>query len=58
MRITAEGVETSEQLRILQALGCDEVQGYFIARPLPAAEIPLLIAKRFLIDERVESESA
>jgi EAL domain-containing protein (putative c-di-GMP-specific phosphodiesterase class I) len=27
-------------LRILQVLGCDEIQGYLISPPLPAAEIP------------------
>lgn len=49
MSVIAEGVETREQLRALQALECDEVQGYFIARPLPADEIVLLMRKRFLI---------
>ena len=39
MSVVAEGVETAAQLRILQELGCDEVQGYFIARPLPPPEI-------------------
>ena len=38
MQVVAEGVETFEQLSILQALGCDEIQGYFISRPVPAAE--------------------
>lgn len=38
MRVVAEGVETLEQLTILQSLGCNEVQGYFISRPVPAAE--------------------
>ncbi|KQQ97544.1 diguanylate cyclase [Massilia sp. Leaf139] len=38
MTVVAEGVETAAQLRILQELGCDEVQGYYIARPLPPHE--------------------
>ncbi len=35
----AEGVETREQLDSLRALGCDEVQGYFYARPMPPREL-------------------
>jgi EAL domain-containing protein (putative c-di-GMP-specific phosphodiesterase class I) len=33
----AEGVETREQWEHLLAMGCDMVQGYFIAKPMPAA---------------------
>ena len=33
--VTAEGVETQAQLAILQALGCDQIQGYVVARPSP-----------------------
>jgi diguanylate cyclase (GGDEF)-like protein len=36
----AEGVETPEQLDSLRALGCDEVQGYFYAKPMPPGELP------------------
>ena len=36
MIVVAEGVETGEQLKILQLLGCDQVQGSYIARALPA----------------------
>ena len=48
MTVVAEGVETEQQLRLLQALCCDEVQGYYISHPLPAAEIPQLMRQRYL----------
>jgi diguanylate cyclase (GGDEF)-like protein len=35
LRIVAEGVETGEQAEILQALGCEEAQGFRFARPMP-----------------------
>ncbi len=39
MITTAEGVESEEQLRSLQAVGCTQVQGYLLARPLPAEDL-------------------
>ena len=42
LHITAEGVETSEQLRLLRAQNCDEVQGFLLGRPLPAAALPTM----------------
>jgi diguanylate cyclase (GGDEF)-like protein/PAS domain S-box-containing protein len=46
--IVAEGVETAEQLNALQMLDCDEVQGHFVSKPVPAAEMAGLMLKRFL----------
>ncbi len=40
---TAEGVETQEQLDALRGQGCAEIQGYFISRPAPAADIARLL---------------
>ncbi|MDJ0845049.1 EAL domain-containing protein [Crocosphaera sp.] len=45
MRIVAEGVETSEQLKILQDLDCTEIQGYWFSRPLPVKEATELLGK-------------
>jgi diguanylate cyclase (GGDEF)-like protein/PAS domain S-box-containing protein len=39
MRVVAEGVETREQLAMLQEYGCPQGQGYYFSRPVPAAEI-------------------
>ena len=39
MTTIAEGVETAEQLEILRAEGCTQVQGFLFSRPKPAAEI-------------------
>ena len=48
MRVVAEGVETLQQLEILQALRCDEVQGYYVSPPVPPAAAAQLLRKRFL----------
>ncbi|MGF1521690.1 MAG: EAL domain-containing protein [Leptolyngbyaceae cyanobacterium] len=44
LQVTAEGVETSEQLRLIQEFGCNYTQGYFFAHPIPAEEAGQLIA--------------
>ncbi|MFS2012963.1 EAL domain-containing protein [Azospirillum sp. CT11-132] len=43
--ITAEGVEEQTQLDAVRRLGCHEAQGYLFSRPVPAAEVPALIAR-------------
>lgn len=41
LKVTAEGVETLEQLSILKQMDCDEIQGYLISKPLPLNELKL-----------------
>ncbi len=42
--VTAEGVETEEQLATLRAFGCDRAQGFLLARPLAPEQLPSLFA--------------
>jgi diguanylate cyclase (GGDEF)-like protein/PAS domain S-box-containing protein len=41
LRVVAEGVESAEQLELLQQIHCDEVQGFHLGRPMPAAEFAI-----------------
>jgi EAL domain-containing protein (putative c-di-GMP-specific phosphodiesterase class I) len=43
MQVTAEGVETREQLDFLRQLGCDTAQGYFFSPPVSAADFTRLL---------------
>jgi EAL domain-containing protein (putative c-di-GMP-specific phosphodiesterase class I) len=44
LEVTAEGVETAEQLTSLKALKCQRAQGFYLARPMPAAAMTRLVA--------------
>ena len=48
MRVVAEGVETEQQAAILRRLGCDELQGYLLSRPISATQIEPSMARRRL----------
>jgi len=46
LRLVAEGVETQVALTELTRLGCDQAQGYFISRPVPASELEHLLGNQ------------
>jgi len=50
MDVTAEGVETLPQAQALMAIGCNYLQGYYLSRPVPAADVPALAARRWRFD--------
>lgn len=43
MKIVAEGIETEEQVRFLEGIGCDLIQGYYFARPMPVEDFERLM---------------
>ena len=45
MEVVAEGVEDSDDWELLRRTGCDLAQGYFVARPMPAADFPAWMAR-------------
>jgi diguanylate cyclase (GGDEF)-like protein len=57
MTTVAEGVETIEQMRMLRAMNCNNIQGYLINRPHPASEVPAMLAKLPLEAKDLQSVS-
>ncbi|MBV8124636.1 MAG: EAL domain-containing protein, partial [Paucibacter sp.] len=43
LSVLAEGVETEAQLNFLRAAGCDDIQGYYFSRPVPADDFEVLL---------------
>ena len=53
LTVLAEGVEDYATLMLLTKLGCDEAQGYFIAKPLPPADYEAWLTRRKAIGDKV-----
>lgn len=60
MRVTVEGVETSDQVDFLYDADADEVQGFYFGKPVPASEISADVLKNFqeslVGDDRVDTK--
>lgn len=50
MQVTAEGVETVEQAESLKSMACDDAQGYYYAKPMPATDIAAFLLRSFVSD--------
>jgi len=48
LTVVAEGVENEQQLAILQKLDCDEIQGYYFSKPIPATDFAKLLEKEVI----------
>ncbi|HEX6273579.1 MAG TPA: EAL domain-containing protein [Polyangiaceae bacterium] len=51
LKVIAEGVETSQQARLLRLLKCDQAQGFLFSRPVPAEEAVRLFERQFKTSE-------
>jgi diguanylate cyclase len=43
LKVVAEGVEEDEQLELLRQLGCDQIQGFLVSRPVPSEEVGAML---------------
>jgi diguanylate cyclase (GGDEF)-like protein len=48
MKVTAEGVETEDQMTMLRRMGCNELQGYLLARPMSPADLESMDTHRHI----------
>ena len=54
LKTIAEGVETAEQLSVLRSMGCDEIQGYYFAKPMPGEALVSWLNNRTVLGRRLQ----
>ena len=55
LKVIAEGIETEEQLQHLRFLGCDEIQGFFFAKPMPGDQVTAFLTQYMQTVSRTRS---
>jgi len=58
LKVVAEGVESDEAWQRLAAMGCDTAQGFYLAKPLPVAELTTFMLGRAPADGRNQTFAA
>ncbi|WP_284778344.1 EAL domain-containing protein, partial [Agrobacterium sp. lyk4-40-TYG-31] len=58
LQTTAEGVETNQQRDALKSLGCDNIQGFLMSRPMARADVTVLLQMSALPPSRTDSSTA
>jgi diguanylate cyclase (GGDEF)-like protein len=56
LKVVAEGVETRDQARFLEQQGCDEMQGFYFSRPLPAERLAAYLRQEPVAEEGAPSD--
>ncbi len=58
LKVVAEGVETRDQMNFLERRGCDEMQGYYFSKPLPAEELTAYLREQEVASEGGQRDAA
>lgn len=57
LKVLAEGVDSAQACEFLRELGCDQIQGYYFGRPMPAEQFALLLKKNAQVLESIDGNS-
>lgn len=57
LKVLAEGVDSAQACEFLRELGCDQIQGYYFGRPMPAEQFALLLKKNAQVLESIDDDS-
>ncbi|RJG04066.1 EAL domain-containing protein [Noviherbaspirillum sedimenti] len=57
LKVLAEGVDSAQACEFLRELGCDQIQGYYFGKPMPAEQFALLLKKSAQVIESIDGNS-